>query len=558
VIRRWRNLLARRGRFLALPPPQPDAPGPLFRATTDRRNLPFRRGTFQSLIPTPVTPTTPWAPLFRTTKARLVAAARHGVFTRLPLVVAPAPAAARRARTGGLPSRRGVFQPVVPPQIGPGLGSLVAAFRATTDRRALPFRRGQFQALAPAPVVVAPTWVPAFSPARTQLLGASRRGRFQLFVPAPVVAAPTWAPLFRAVRPRPVSVTQRGSFAWIPPAVAPAPVFGPRRARLGGTPRRAGQFFPPPLPVTAPAPTTTRRSRGAALPSRRGHFQPVMPPQTTAGPGPLVLATIRGATRRTVPPARRGVFARFPLVGVLPGTGPLPPQLHGRPARFALPTRHGRFLSFAPAPVVATAGPLVTRLLRLRTQLVTLARHGQFQPVIPAPVAPAPQPPIARARRRTPLVGPTRRGAFVPVVRDTAGPRILVRPSRTARPVPTRRGRIFAVPFVRPAGPGPLPPALQRRARARYLPLVRGRFQQQYLLGLAPVTFTPPIHAGAPADAATRVHAGISADAAVRDHAGTPTDAATHVHGGTPADVATHVHGGESTDAATRYRGGTP
>jgi len=338
-VRRWRNLLARRGMFWGVPP-RPAA-----------------------------------------AQARLIAAFIQQADRRL--------AVPRRGRLWGLP------QPPPPPAPGP----LVARVARHPGRRLIVPRRGQFfpQAAAPSPALALPQmrqagrrWLPPRRPAagfavpaaaasvppgtarRASRLARPPRGRFFPLPPAaaaPGAPGPLVSPHLRQRRAQPLRIPRghRSEPPWQgaaapPPAAIPAqfPRQPPARARL---PRRGCIWGVPHASPGIPPQLRRRAVSRAAQPRRGCIFQvPAARPASTS-PGPLTAPLIRQAGHRPRWPARlrRSCWWNPP-----PAAGP--PVLYGTARHAAMPLPAARAGDASTTAARAVAG----------TMTIPRAQGGQF------------------------------------------------------------------------------------------------------------------------------------------------------------------------------------
>jgi hypothetical protein len=301
-VRRWRNLLVRRGRFW-VPPPRPAAvPAHLVAAfiqQADRRLAGPRRGRF-----------------FPRTYPGAVAAPA-------PVLVPPL---ARQPGRRFPRAPRGQFLPL-PPQ-SPGVPPPLMRQGARRALRLPGFRRGQFLAMPPAsaPAAQAPAWVaPSLRQARRWLPPRRR----VTVPPIPVSAAVAPASLSR--RPSRLARVPRGQFFPVRPVPtapgAPGPLVPPhlrqRRAQPLRIPRghRAdppwqGAAAPPPAAI--PAQFIRQGAARARLP-RRGCLFPVPAQRPAASPAPVMpFLRAAGHRPRRAPRPRRGCWYSPPWKGAPP------------------------------------------------------------------------------------------------------------------------------------------------------------------------------------------------------------------------------------------------
>lgn len=320
---RW-TPLARRGRFLAVPPPAtaPTAPTYVPAVTSPalrQRALRSRRGTFTATAPpstasfSSIEPSGP--------RPRWIAV-RRGRFQTVPqsaLFVAPF-VGARRARVASV--RHGQFQ-ALPQVSAPAVSQFV---EPGGPRQKAPFlRRGRFLPVPPTVVtagigpVVSPITEPAGPRARTY---TPRRGTFfQIPLVGVAPAAPTSPPGFLVSnRPTPLP-TRRGLTRWVPPATLGVPdQLSPTRASLRPT-RRGRLLWTPPTQSAAVTPWTPEQlsPNRTARPTlaRRGRFWVLAPAPVVAVSTPVGRIKSR---RPAVPPIRRGnILDNWAAIVSMPG-----------------------------------------------------------------------------------------------------------------------------------------------------------------------------------------------------------------------------------------------
>ncbi len=313
---RVRGVLARRGRFTAVPPAPAVAAPPVFvpqvlrQPDTARLGVRARRGAFW---PTPPPALLLPSPLPRT-RARVGVPARRGRFSEVPaaaVVRAPVvPAVVRAARRATLPARRGKFTPVVtvPAVVAP------PAFIPQVLRLGLHpglRRPGQFvEPPWPAVTVTPPPYPPQSLRSRLRLPWR-RSGQFvEPPWPQQAVAAPSFVPAVMVGRRPQIRIIRRGRFTAAPTPVPPLPPAGPSRRRPSPWSRR-GRFTQQPPPAVGLPPAPGRR-RPPTLRTRRGRFaEPGWPQVIPAGPGPLAPAC-RSTRRRYGFRSWRGQFIEPP------------------------------------------------------------------------------------------------------------------------------------------------------------------------------------------------------------------------------------------------------
>lgn len=277
---RWAPL-ARRGKFLVVPPPAVVAAAPAYipRFTAPalrQRGMRTRHGTFAPVT----TPSSTAIALIEDGGSRpRWAVVRRGRFLAVPAAQSTAAGLIEPAgpRSRPLGQRRGRFFPVPPLVITAGTGPVVPPITEPAGPRARTYtpRRGTFflvplVGLTPA----APTTPPGFLVSNRATLLPTRRGLARWVPPTTTFGVPDQiSPTRASLRP-----TRRGRLLWTPPA-QPAVVtpwtpdqLSPNRLARPTLVRRGRFWVLTPAPVSTPVAGRVKSRRPALPPIRRGNI----------------------------------------------------------------------------------------------------------------------------------------------------------------------------------------------------------------------------------------------------------------------------------------------